>query len=238
MFKTFETMNKNGHKIIVQEMVHVAPKEFYDIRYSEWNNYDKEGYVHYAEGVKVPEKINGINESYKVLADIVGFDVQKSSRTLNYKNLVFADLKWKEMNPIDKMKITSVINLLKIMEKIINSAINSADSEEKKTEFSNNLRKTFIEVFKKDKLDKESKNFFSTIFNGLIIDKRNKKVVNAAMNDKRNVILPWGKAHSEGMLKILSDNGYKIISEYGFDMMTVLGDYDNNLKENKFYNEK
>lgn len=217
-YQTLEFKNVKGHRIVLQEMIHIAPQSFYDHRKKQWEQYDKDNYTILIEGVQnTPEEFKQLNELYKKMALFLGFTLQPKPEKytpgdIDY-NTIPEDYKKTFHNLMKDLNIDKSKKDIEKFTKIYNNL-----SQSKKysftdkifywvfTKFINKNRKRIIESNPEKLIYKYSK--FIKNYNDFMVRYRNEHAVNIAVDNDNNVVLPWGKAHIKGMIDLLIKNGY------------------------------
>lgn len=217
-YQTLEFRNVKGHRIILQEMIHIAPQSFYDHRKKQWEQYSQDDYVFLIEGVQnTPEELKNLNSLYETMASFFGFTMQPKP-----EEYVPGDIDYNNIPEEYKKMLHNIIKELDIDKNI--KDINRIDTKIKK--LSQSKKYSFIDkmiynlimkAFKKSKkkivstdpdsiIHKYSK--FMKKYNDFMVNYRNNHAINLAINNDNNVVLPWGKAHIKGMIDLLIKNGY------------------------------
>ncbi len=217
-YQTLEFKNVKGHRIVLQEMIHIAPQSFYDHRKKQWEQYDKDNYTILIEGVQnTPEELKQLNSLYEKMAHFLGFTMQPKPEKyipgdIDYNNIpeeykkmlhnIIKDLdidkNVKEINRIDnKIKKLSQSRKYSFIDKSMYWLLMKAFYKSKKKIVSTNPENI---IYKYSKFMKK--------YNDFMVNYRNEQAINLAINNDNNVVLPWGKAHIKGMIDLLIKNGY------------------------------
>lgn len=217
-YQTLEFRNVKGHRIVLQEMIHIAPQSFYDHRKKQWEQYDKDNYTILIEGVQnTPEELKQLNSLYEKMAHFLGFTMQPKPEKyipgdIDYNNIpeeykkmlhniikeLDIDKNIKEINRIDtKIKKLSQSRKYSFIDKMIYNLIMKAFNKSKKKIVSTDPENI---IYKYSKFMKK--------YNDFMVNYRNNHAINLAINNDNNIVLPWGKAHISGMIELLIKNGY------------------------------
>lgn len=197
--------NKLTGKIVkIYAMIHIAPQEFYDSRYSMiYDDYMKDYAIHH-EGIKNISKSKANsnkpkNKAYNNIAKIIHFDNQKIP---DYCINNVGKAKVSDVDFSDFKKITQLfIKCIPIMLKIVSILIEKTNKQLELQEALVSISETEREVLLPRLISKD------------ILDKRNHYAIQEALKEDGNVSLVWGKAHLSGMIKILESHGYLEITD-------------------------
>lgn len=217
-YQTLEFINVKGHKIVLQEMIHIAPQSFYDHRKQQWEQYSNDNYSILIEGVQnTPEELKQLNSLYKNMAYLLGFqlqpkpekytpgDIDYNNAPDNYKkdlHNIIKDLEIEKNNKeikriktrIDKLKESSKYSFIdKSAYWLLTKSLNK-------------LKRKVVSTNPEGLIQKHSN--FMKKYNDFMVHYRNNHAINLAMNNDNNVVLPWGKAHVKGMIQLLVENDY------------------------------
>jgi uncharacterized protein YbaP (TraB family) len=183
-FNRVTVFEKNGKKIILVGMTHIANKSFYD---GLKNKYKGMNAVTLEEGVSDNKKL--LNKmSYKPIAKLLNIQSQPKTNEM-FPNSRNADV---DIDLMDKKETFVIADLFNRMN-TISEAINYPE---------NSPRKTFVldqpKMFEIGKSD--------------ILLKRNKVLIDQivkTIDSNNTVIVPWGALHLTEISNFLSQNGYK-----------------------------
>lgn len=181
--------------IKIYEMVHIAPIEFYEFREQQFAKDVGEGYVLQVEGAKMPRISEPLHESYRAIAEILEWEMQKTPTT-EFTNI---DISWDDLNTYEKTLMISMVKMMGFFTKKL-SKISSSEKEEYKKKIKN--------IFLDKMVEENDGIFVPRIFRKILLEKRNDIAIKGAMSHRGNVSLSWGQLHSEGMIKILKSYGF------------------------------
>lgn len=186
-FNRVTVFEKNGKKIILIGMTHIANKSFYD---GLKNKYKGMNAITLEEGVSDNKKL--INKmSYKPIAKLLNIQSQPKTNEM-FPNARNADV---DIDLMDKKETFVIADLFNRMNTIF-EAINYPENSPMKT-FVLDQPKMF-EIGKSDILLKRNKVLIEQIIKTIDVN--------------NTVIVPWGALHLTEISSFLSKNGYKQIS--------------------------
>ena len=217
-YQTLEFRNVKGHRIVLQEMIHIAPQSFYDHRKKQWEQYDKDNYTILIEGVQnTPEELKKLNSLYEKMAQFLNFYLQPKP-----EKYTPGDVDYNTIPEKYKKTLHNIIKELDIEKN--NKEIDRISYKIKKLEQSrkysfidkgiywlfmksiDNIKTKIVSSNPESIIYKHSK--FMKKYNDFMVNYRNEHAINLAVNNDNNVVLPWGKAHIKGMIDLLIENGY------------------------------
>lgn len=235
--------NTAGKTIKIYQMVHVAPKFFYENVEKSLREDLEKGYTVHLEGVKANRKKTpqekDIMQAYAKLADLINrqmskckhhggsheqctnnfFPIMRQPKFLGFQgtntdNVASYDISMDNMTKLSKIRLASAAF-------VINTAMDNM-ADEKNGEKFEETKEEFLKFFIEDMLRKgtikgeKPKGIASKVFAAFfsmesLHTKRNDIAIGAALAEKRNVSLVWGKAHAPEFVRILGEAGYKAV---------------------------
>lgn len=220
-------LTKDGRKLILQGMIHVAPVEVYRLLQDDMNNKVNEGYKVFFEGIRdypklrsqasereheIAEFFKTIFDIYPILAIIWGFELQK--KQIKYpEDAINADISFKELARLLAESgfkggfIKQVLKDKKIKERVKRD-LSKEDPFKKR-------RKGFLDFFLWF--------FFFRKLDPIILDYRNKITIitierYSASRDLQKIFIHYGEQHVPGMIDLLKNKGWKLASVSKLDL--------------------
>lgn len=200
-YKTYTMINQNNKTIKIHEMIHIAPKEFFEKKQRDFDNDLAYGFVLHHEGIQnVPKKDNDLSlmESYRKIAQALKFTVQEKPT----QNVEYYDISWNDMNIAERTLIRSIEKIVKFAAKQLEKNVT------KHNELAEELRHSILTM--KNNLDNNNTSLLQKAFSGFIVTKRNKIAVEHALSESKDVSLIWGAAHAPGIIQLLKKSGYAL----------------------------
>lgn len=187
----------SNKSVILFEMAHIAPKEFYSNRNALMEDLVENGYLIHHEGVRNRKKNKTADklkmDGYQPLADAIYFDHQKLP-TVKYE---IVDVDISDFPLVEKMKIKAVMKMVHRFPAMI-----------KKTNSEHIVQETLVKSITENSRPKN--NFFINE-DGFILKDRNEYAIKKALEalkDTDKLALIWGKHHIHGMVELLEEQGF------------------------------
>lgn len=191
--KVHELYSSYFHKTVkIYEMVHIAPQEFYDMRDKQFSEDVDNGYALQIEGMQIGERARPLHDSYRKIAKKIGYVMQSKPKI----SFTVSDVHLHNLSFIEKEKLFFMI-------KIVSALFSFADRNVSDVKMREVIDSLIEEPIPKSKL--------SFLTDELLLNKRNKIAVKAAINTPGNISMVWGKAHAEGLIHLFKVNGFVVV---------------------------
>lgn len=199
-YRVHTLRHTDSHQLVViHEMVHIAPKEFYDWKNEQFLQEYNNGFALHHEGVKAPE-LKDLGLAYQQIASMLNWATQEKP-TVPFHN---HDITWEEMNWAEKQVMKTLAKTLKFL-----STTLTASKEKQPTD---SVKKS-LEDIKESIVEGDIKNSHApSVFKSFLIGKRNKIAMKHVVASAVPVSLIWGKAHAPDFIQQLEKRGYKLLS--------------------------
>lgn len=193
--------NDNGHRVVLQGMIHIGDKSFYERLLKDFHSFKGEIHLEGVSNKSDSDSAEVLRRLHSLLANVLGVSLQKE--TINKSILVKEPEKFKNYD-LDFVDVQEEINEMIVMIKGMLEEKDMAESLFTNRVFMKALSLSFF-------LSNANKTRKMPIKMETIIDGRNDYAVSKVLNNPNDVMLVWGAAHLPGMSKILIDNDYDLV---------------------------